>query len=366
MTSRAGAVGRSAEPSHSSSLLVALALAGLFVGRTIRDGGGDQTATPTTAAAASTTARPRPAPASPRGERWGPLRAIPAGRLVAPAVRSAAVASGASVVVLGGAAGNGGAGRRGRAACCARWRRFRRRALRRRPSLATAPSTSSAASSRTRPRATRSSAFDVASHRVTSAGTFVEPLAGAGLRAGRRLALPRRRLDGREVRDRGAALHAARAPPTSSRGCRRRCATRPSRCAAARSTSRAAARPPGSRNAVYVVDLASGTVSVLGRLPHPVVGRCARDRRPLSSTCSAVEDAAGPGRGGRPHRPGERADRACREDAAPACGRRDVARRGHDVRARRYAADRGRPPRSARAAAPRAEPVVTATALGGV
>ncbi len=251
-------------------LLIGLVLAGLMFGRMLRDSDGDGGAKPATSAAT-----PRPKAPVVRSERWGPLEATPAGRLAKPAARAAVartgtVPAGTKVAVLGGTAGNavqlGAAGG----------------ALRPVAKLPSARASAAAFGGNgavfliggergAEAPTDQILRFDLASHKVTQAGTFIEPLAGAGYaQSGRslllaggwtgdtfatavlRVALPDdATLVARlpvALRDPAVALRGGKLYVAGGRG------------------------ESGLTNQVYVVELASGTVSVLGRLPQPVAG----------------------------------------------------------------------------------------------
>ena len=267
---------------------------------------------------------PPPAP-KPTFETWGPFKATPAGALARPAARAAAV-----VLRLA----------RGRA----------RRVGRARPSSSARPAGRLRSVATLPSRRAGAAAFvdggavdpiggedgaaapsdeiirvDLASHEVTSAGRFVEPLAGAGYVQKGRLADPRRRLDGRAVRDRRAAVHAS---GHGRRGARLPEPTRDPAVTVRGDTLYVAGgrTETGPSDAVYAVDLGDGTVSVVGHLPRAVpAGPWSPPA--ASSTCS--EEGQAPARCARSYRvrAGHGHDRGRRNDAAPARGRRRGERR---------------------------------------
>jgi hypothetical protein len=251
------------------ALLVALALLGVLVGRALRDSGED--AAPRSTSATTPTTRAANPPRSTRAVRWGPLEATPAGRVSDPAMRATAALVGGRVVVLGGIAGNtvqlgapGGVLR----------------------PVAPLPSPRAGAAAFAGDGAVyliggehgrgapsdEILRFDLRSHRVTSVGRFIEPLAGAGYVqsgdslllaggwTGEKYATAVLRLTSPKgepavvarlpvaLRDPAVALRAGRLYVAGGR------------------------TASGLARTVYVVDLASGTVSVLGRLPRPVAG----------------------------------------------------------------------------------------------
>jgi hypothetical protein len=251
------------------ALLVALALLGVLVGRALRDTGED--AAPKSTSAKTPTTRVANPPASTRAVRWGPLEATPAGRVADPAVRAAAALAGGRVVVLGGTGGNkvqlgtpGGVLR----------------------PVAPLPSARAGAAAFVGDGAVyliggehgggqpsdEILRFDLGSHRVTSAGRFIEPLAGAGyVQSGDSLFIA-----GGWT---GEKYATAVLRLTSSKGEPALVARLPvalrDPAVALRSGKLYVAggrTVSGLESAVYVVDLASGTVSVLGRLPRPVAG----------------------------------------------------------------------------------------------
>ena len=306
-----------------------------------------------------------------RGERWGPLRAIAGRATRAARPRAPPRSRGRARRRARRHGGDGRAGRRGRrrrSARSPRCRRARASAAALRHGGAVYLVGGEGAGQAPSDEILR---FDPAiAPRDDRRARFVEPLAGAGyVQAGELRCLLVGGWTGEQYATAvlrftppGTAAVVARLPEAIARPGRRA-------AAAARSTSPAAAPPPGSATPCTLVDLALG--NGLGRSAAcPQAGRrCdARDRRRASSTCSAARTQAGPRARGRPHRPGERQDRAlpgrCRDPLAGAAtvraGRRDVS----------CSAARGRPRSSASSArrlSAAAEPAVTGRpGLGGV
>jgi hypothetical protein len=159
-------------------VLAALALAGVLVGRQLREEGGSR-AQPTAPATVPAATAPKPAPARPAAIRWGPLVAAPAGKLAVASAGAAVAVPDARVVVAGGSAGTPvQLGRPGHA--------FAR--------LGTLPSPLASAAAFASGGAAyviggehggaapsdRILRIELGSGAVTVAGRFVEPLAGAG------------------------------------------------------------------------------------------------------------------------------------------------------------------------------------------
>jgi hypothetical protein len=251
-------------------VLVVLAFAGLLVGRALRDSGAP-TATPTVTLAVSAPAPtpPRPAP-KPAFERWGPLKATQAGRLARPAVRAAAVLSGGRVVVLGGSASD--AVQVGPPAGPLR-------------ATATLPGTRAGAAAflsggsvhliggedGAAPPTDEILRVDAVAGTVEPAGSFVEPIAGAGYVQGADALFVVGGWTGTQY---ATAVLRYTLPDTASVVARLPVATRDMAVGVRGDTIYAAGgrTADGPTDAVYAVDLAAGTVEVLGRLPEPVWG----------------------------------------------------------------------------------------------
>jgi N-acetylneuraminic acid mutarotase len=253
------------------ALLLALGVAGLLVGRLVK--GDDTSVAVSTPAASAPVARPKPAPAPPAAAptpRWGPLSATPVGRLASPASRAAATVAGNRVVVLGGSGGD--VVQLGDPTGVVRRVGTLPRPLASGAALAADGAVYLIGGEHA--GATPSDEilrFDLASREVTSAGRFVEPLAGAGyVQSGDSLliaggwtgekyatAVLRFSLPGtvdllarlpEAVRDPAVALHAGKLYVAGGR------------------------TAAGLSRQVYVVDLGAGDVSILGRLPQAVAG----------------------------------------------------------------------------------------------
>jgi hypothetical protein len=270
---RAGFWARSLQPPIRplvfAVILVALAFLGLVVGRLARDDGEPVTAS--TEAATSPAPRKKLAPrvAAPT-PRWGPLIATPTGRLAAPTSSAAAAVVGGRVVVLGGSARDG--------VQVGDPRGVLRRAARLPEPLASGAALASGGAvyliGGARAGGTPSDEilrFDLASRGVTSAGQFVEPLAGAGYAqsgdsllvvggwTGEKLATAVLRFSLPGTVDLVARLpQATRDPAVALQGGKLY-------VAGGRTAS-------GLSRQVYRVDLAAGAVSVVGRLPRGVAG----------------------------------------------------------------------------------------------
>jgi hypothetical protein len=269
-TSAGNGVRRFARPAAFVVLLVALAFAGLLVGRLLRGtDDGTPAALPTTAGT-TTTRTPPPSAPKPAFETWGPLHATAAGALSRPAARAAAVPAGARVVVLGGSAGNAvQVGRPG----------AKLGAVASLPSRRAGPAAFADGGAVYLIGGEDAAAVptdeilkvDLATHAVTSAGTFVEPLAGAGyVQTGRSLIL----VGGWTGEKYATAVLRFTLPGSADVVARLPEATRDAAVALRGNTLYVAGgrTESGLSNAVYAVDLGAGTVSVLGRLPHAVAG----------------------------------------------------------------------------------------------
>jgi hypothetical protein len=260
---------RLGRPAAFVALLVVLAFAGVLVGRLLRGSDDGATALPTaietTTARTTPTTRPRPI-----FETWGPFRATPSGTLARPAARAAATVAGGRVVVLGGSSGNavlvgapGGTLR----------------------PVGDLPSRLAAGAAFVHDgavylvggedaTATPSDGIvriDLASRKVTSAGRFVEPLAGAGyVQTGDSLVL----VGGWTGEKYATAVLRFTLPDTADVVARLPEATRDTAVTVRGDTLYVAGgrTESGLSTAVYAVDLGAGTVSVIGRLPHGVAG----------------------------------------------------------------------------------------------
>jgi hypothetical protein len=261
---------RVGRPAAFVALLVALAFAGLMVGRLLRgsdDGTPAARPSSSTTSAVRTTSTPTPKPTF---ETWGPLHATPAGALARPAARAAATLAGAQVVVLGGSSGNaiqlGKPGAKLHAVGSLPSRRAGAAAFVDGGSVYLIGGEDSAALP-----TDEIARVDLASHAVTSAGTFVEPLAGAGyVQSGKSLLL----VGGWTGDKYATAVLRFTLPGSVAVVARLPEATRDAAVAMRGNTLYVAGgrTESGLSNAVYAVDVAAGTVSVVGRLPHAVAG----------------------------------------------------------------------------------------------
>jgi hypothetical protein len=264
-----GGVRRFARPAAFVGLLVVLAFAGLLVGRLLRGtDDGTPAALPTTTRT-TTTRTPPPAP-KPTFESWGPLHATPAGTLPRPAARAAAAVAGARVVLLGGSAGNaiqvGKPGAKLAALGSLPSRRAGAAALVEGGAVYLVGGEDEAAVP-----TDEILQVDLASHAVTSAGTFVEPLSGAGyVQSGHSLVL----VGGWTGEKYATAVLRFTLPGTADVVARLPEGTRDAAVSLRGDTVYVAGgrTESGLSNAVYAVDLGAGTVSVVGRLPHAVSG----------------------------------------------------------------------------------------------
>ena len=265
-----GGIRRFARPAAFVALLVALAFAGILVGRLLR-GSDDGTpkALPTTSATA-TTHTPPPPPARPTFESWGPLHAAPAGSLARPAARAAAVFAGGTVVVLGGSAGDavqvGAPGAKLRAVASLPSRRAGGAAFVDGGAVYLIGGEDGTAAP-----TDEILRLDLSTNAVTKAGTFVEPLAGAGYaQSGGSLIL----VGGWTGEQYATAVLRYTRPDKADVVARLPEGTRDAAVALRGNTLYVAGGrgESGLSDKVYAVDLAAGTVSVLGHLPHAVAG----------------------------------------------------------------------------------------------
>jgi hypothetical protein len=249
--------------------LLLLALAGVANGRHVRDDGGPAAEPTTTAAATTSTPGPVPVPQKPAAPAWGPLRASDAGRLAEPTARAAAVTVGGRAVVLGGTSAA--------VQVAAPGTPFRRvgslPAPLASPAVLVSGGTLYAIGGQNGAGTPGNGILriDPATGTVTEAGTFVEPLAGAGFAQSGNGVLIAGGWTGTQYATAvlrftlpGAAALVARLPE----GVRDAAAvlTGGKLYVAGGRTAR------GLSAAVYAVDLASGGVSVVGRLPRAVAG----------------------------------------------------------------------------------------------
>jgi hypothetical protein len=264
---------RLARPAGFLALLALLVVAGVLVGRAVRDEGAEPsaapaTSTPTPAKPAGPT--PKPAPARPASERWGPLQAKPAGRLARPAVKAAAAIADGRLVVLGGSTGSAvQVGKPGGD--------LRQVASLPSPRASAAAFADGAAvyliggergDERPSDEVLR---YDLASRAVTPAGTFIEPLAGAGYaQSGGAMYL----VGGWTGEKLATAVLRFNLPDDATVVARLPEATRDPAVALLGGKLYVAGgrTASGLTDAVYEVDLAAGTVAVLGRLPQRVAG----------------------------------------------------------------------------------------------
>jgi hypothetical protein len=267
-TTRAG--GRFGRIAGFVALLVGLAFVGMLVGRFARNVGESGPAATAVTLAVSTATATHTTPA-PRGERWGPLRATAAGRLSSPATRAAAVMAGQSVVVLGGSASNavqvGSAGGPLRGIATLPSRRAGAAALAKGATVYLIGGEDEAGTP-----TDEILRFDVASQQLTTAGHFIEPLAGAGyVQSGGSLLL----VGGWTGEKYGTAVLRFTDPAAAATVVARlpEGLRDPAVALVGGKLYVAGGRTAaGPSNAVYVVAPGSGTVSLLGRLPRAVAG----------------------------------------------------------------------------------------------
>ena len=334
----------SARGAGAIAILALLALAGIGVARSIR--GGEERAPPQRRRRrrlrrTGPKLRP-PAPSQPPRHTWGPLTAEPSGRLATPLEGSSVVAAGKRLVVLGGR--NGG-DPRAAVLLGAPQGIVPRVATLPKPLASSAPLALPDAvyligGERGETVSDEIVRVDLATKTTTLAGRFFEPLAGAGHAqvddsllivggwTGEKLATAvlRYSLDGR------AALvarlpEALRDPAVAVLG-------GSIYVAGGRTAS-------GPSRIVYSVELASGTVTRVGELPHAVSSAVlvVRRRAALSARWTR-RDGTGGSRGS--PRSTDRFHQRRGPNAAPARRRRRGASWGQDVRRRRSARTRSR------------------------
>jgi hypothetical protein len=260
-----------ARPAGFVVLLVALGLVGLLVGRALRDGGETEAASTTAAVSTAPARKPAPVPASkPTSESWGPLTATPSGKLARPAVAAAAALADQRVIVLGGSASDavqaGAPGGPLRATASLPSRRAGAAAFAAGGAVYLIGGEQGAG-----PPTDEILRYDLAKRTVTSAGRFVEPLAGAGYaQSGDAMYL----VGGWTGEKYATAVLRFTLPGSSAVVARLPEATRDPAVALHRGTLYVAGgrTVEGFSNVVYAVDLATGGVSVFGFLPRPVSG----------------------------------------------------------------------------------------------